>query len=111
VSEALGLRVAPTYRAVYMDYAQGAHVEPHVDHADYEVIFHLTLAHDPPEDGSRRAALVVFHVDGPPARLELAPGEALALRGRGSIHAREPLGPGERWATLAIGFEPAESRR
>jgi hypothetical protein len=111
VSEAFGIPVEPAYRAVSVDYCPGALVEPHVDHADYETIVHLTLAHEPPADGRARAALVVFHPERPPARVELAPGEALTLRGRGSIHCRERLGPGEWWSTLAIGFRPAERRR
>jgi hypothetical protein len=110
VSEALGIAVEPSYRAVYMYYAPHARVELHVDHADYEVIFHLTLDHVPPADGSRRAALVVHRLDRPPARVELAPGEAMALRGRGSIHTREPLEGGEHWTTLAIGFKPRTRR-
>ena len=110
VSEALGVAVEPTYRAVYMFYEPHARVDLHVDHADYEVIVHLTLAHDPPDDGSRRAALVVYRLDRPPARVELAPGEAMTLRGRGSVHTREPLKGGEHWTTLAIGFKPRARR-
>jgi hypothetical protein len=106
VSEAVDFAVRPSYRAVYMYYAPSARVHPHVDHADYEIIFHLTLAHIPPADGSRRAALVVYRLDGPPARVELAEGEAMVLRGRGSIHTREPIKGGEHWTTLAIGFAP-----
>jgi hypothetical protein len=111
VSDAVGFSVTPSYRAVYMYFAPGARIQPHVDHADYEVIFHLTLEHVPPEDGSGRAALVVFRLDEPPLRVELAPGEAIALRGRGSIHTREPINAGEHWTTLAIGFKPQATRR
>jgi hypothetical protein len=85
VSEAVGFAVRPSYRAVYMYYAPSARVHPHVDHADYEIICHLTLAHVPPADGSRRAALVVYRLDRPPARVELAEGEAMVLRGRGAF--------------------------
>jgi hypothetical protein len=111
VSEALGVAVAPGDRAVYLDLAPGARVEPHVDGGDFEVSFHLTLAHDPPPDAPRRAALVVFRADERPERIELAPGEALALRGRGTVHARERLAPDERWTALAIGFVQTERRR
>lgn len=106
MSEAASLSVAPTYRAVYMYLSPGAQVPPHVDHADYELIFHLTLEHSPPADGSRRSALYVYRLEGAPVRLELAAGEGLVLRGRGSIHAREPITDGERWTSIAIGFAP-----
>ena len=108
VSHALDIRVVPTYRAAYAVYGELAHVEAHVDDADYELTVHVTLAHDVP-DGARPASLVLLRPEAPPERVEVAPGEAIVLRGRRTVHARERLRAGERREALAIGFRPEAS--
>lgn len=105
VSDAFGFAVAPTYGAVYMYDPPGSHVPTHVDRRSYELVFHMTLEHEP-ADGSDRSALVVHPVgELGPTRLLLAPGEGVALRGRGTIHSWEPLGESERRTLIGIGFE------
>lgn len=107
---ALGHAVAPTYDAIYLYEPPGSHVRTHIDARDYEVVFHLVLEHTLPGDGSKGSALVVHLPEESDARrLRLRPSEAVALRGRGTVHSWEPLKDGE-WRTLtAIGFEPAAS--
>ena len=66
---------------------------------------HLVLEHTPPQDGSAGSALVVHLVEEPePIRLPVQRGEAVALRGRGTIHSWEPLRDDERRTMTAIGF-------
>jgi hypothetical protein len=107
VASAVGFPVDPTYRAVYLYDIPGSHVETHVDSHDYEVVFHLILDHVVPDgEGS---ALVVHRVDETePHRVRVRPGEAVALRGRGTIHSWEPMGPAEHRTLVAIGFERAD---
>jgi hypothetical protein len=99
VSGALDLPLAPTYRAAYLTLGAGGHVLPRLDDEDAEVVVHAALA--------GAAPLVVFHPDAAPARVELGPGDALALRGPGSVHMRRALRGDERWESLAIGFARA----
>lgn len=108
VSAAVGFAVVPTYSASYLYEPPGSHVRTHVDRRDYEVVFHLVLEHERPAGGAPGSALVVHRPDEPgPGRLELRPGEAVALRGRGTLHSWEPLAPDERRVLLAAGFERA----
>lgn len=110
VTTAVGFPVAPTYRAVYLYDIPGSHVETHVDTHDYEVVFHLVLDHVVP-NGDQGSALVVHRVgEAEPQRVRVRPGEALTLRGRGTIHSWEPMGPAERRTLVAIGFERADDR-
>ena len=105
VSNAFGFAVAPTYGAVYLYDPPGSHVRTHVDTRDYELVFHLVLEHALPGDGSEGSALVV-HLSGRPAplRLPVTPGEAVALRGRGTIHSWERLSDDEHRTMVAVGF-------
>ena len=105
VATAFGRAVAPTYDAVYLYDPPGSHVRTHVDTRDYELVFHLILEHMLPRDGSRGSALVV-HLPGEPEprRLPVGPGEAVALRGRGTIHSWEQLRDDEHRTMIAIGF-------
>ncbi len=110
VAAAVGFAVDPTYRAVYLYDIPGSHVKTHVDTHDYEVVFHLVLDHAVP-DGGQGSALVVHRVGEPePQRVPVRPGEGVALRGRGTIHSWEPMGPAEHRTLVAIGFERAEGR-
>ena len=112
VGEAVGFAVVPSYDAVYLYEPPGSHVRTHLDARDYEIVFHLILEHDLPPGGSGGSALVL-HLPGQaePTRLRVKAGEAVVLRGRGTVHSWEPLRDGE-WRTLtAVGFERATSSR
>lgn len=102
VGEAFGFPVEPTYGAVYLYDPPGSHVRTHVDTRDYELVVHLVLEHAAPADGS--ALLVHLPPEPEPLRLPVAPGEAVALRGRGTIHSWEPLRDDEHRIMTAIGF-------
>jgi hypothetical protein len=102
MSRALGSPVATTYDAVYLYDPPGSCVRTHVDRGEYGIVFHLILEHT----GSGRSALVV-HRAGGPERMTFAPGEGVALRGHGTIHSWEPLGPDESRILVAVGFRPA----
>lgn len=105
VATAFGCAVAPTYDAVYLYDPPGSHVRTHVDTRDYELVFHLILEHTLPRDGSQGSALVVHLPAEPePRRVPVEPGEAVALRGRGTIHSWEPLRYDEHRTMIAIGF-------
>ncbi len=106
VGEAVGFPIVPTYEAVYLYEPAGSHVRTHLDARDYEIVFHLVLEHRPPADGSGGSALVAHLSGNPePARLRFRPGEAVALRGRGTIHSWEPLRDDEERILTAVGFE------
>lgn len=108
MSTAFGFAVAPTYDAVYQHDPPGSHVRTHVDTRDYELVFHLILEHTLPGDGSPGSALVAHLPAAPePTRLPVGPGEAVALRGRGTIHTWEPLHEDEDRIMIAIGFASA----
>ena len=108
VGTAVGIPPAPTHRAVYLYDIPESHVKTHVDTHEYEVVFHLILDHVTP-DGDEGSALVVHRVgEAEPHRVRLQPGEAVALRGRGTIHSWEPMGPDEERSLLAIGFQRAD---
>jgi len=108
ISDAFGFPVVPSYEAIYLYEPPESHVGTHVDASDYEIVFHLVLEHSLPGDGSGGSSLIVHRRGEPePARLRFEPGEAVTLRGRGTIHSWERLGEAE-WRTLtAIGFECA----
>ena len=105
VATAFGCEIAPTYDAVYLYDPPGSHVRTHVDTRDYELVFHLILEHTLPRNGFDGSALIV-HLPGEPEprRLPVEPGEAVALRGRGTIHSWEPLSDDEHRTMTAIGF-------
>ncbi len=108
VTTAFGRPVKPTYDAVYLYDPPGSHVRTHVDTRDYELVVHLILEHSTPGDGSPGSALVVhLPADPHPRRLPVEPGEAIALRGRGTIHSWEPLHDDEHRVMTAIGFASA----
>ena len=108
VTSAFGFAVVPTYDAVYLYDPPGSHVRTHVDTRDYELVFHLILEHTLPGDGSPGSALVAHLPAKPgPTRLAVGPGEAVALRGRGTIHSWEPLHEDEDRIMVAIGFASA----
>jgi len=108
VARAVGFAVAPTYDAVYLYDPPGSHLRTHVDTRDYELVVHLVLEHRLPRDGSQGSALVV-HLPGEPGptRLPVAPGQAVVLQGRGTIHSWEPLRDDEDRTLIAIGFASA----
>jgi hypothetical protein len=105
VASAFGHEIFPTYDAVYLYDPPGSHVRTHVDTRDYELVFHLILEHTLPRDRSEGSALIVhLPEEREPTRLPVEPGEAVALRGRGTIHSWEPLRDDEHRTMIAIGF-------
>lgn len=107
VSRALGCAVVPTYDALYEYDPPGSRVRTHVDSGGYEIVVHLLLEHTA-RDAPGRSVLVAHLPKQPVTRIGLHAGEALALRGRGTIHAWQPLGDDERRILTAIGFRRAE---
>jgi len=106
VGAALGGSVIANRQASYHYDPPGSHVRTHVDARSHELIFHMVLEHDVPDDGAPGSALVA-HLPGRPGpqRLWLNPGEAVALSGRGTIHSWEQLRADERRTLIGIGFE------
>jgi hypothetical protein len=106
VGAALGSSVIANRQASYHYDPPGSHVGTHVDARSHELIFHMVLEHDVPDDGIRGSALVA-HLPGRPGpqRLWLQPGDAVALSGRGTIHSWEQLRADERRTLIGIGFE------
>jgi hypothetical protein len=108
VQQAFGFPVAPTLRALYAYDPPGSHVATHVDSRDYELIVHLVLEHELPSDGAPGSALVTHSVGrAQPSRTWLKPGEAVALRGRGTVHSWQRLHGDECRILTDIGFAPA----
>ena len=108
VSGAVGFEVAPTHDAVYQYDPPGSHVRTHVDTRAYPLVLHLLVEHTLPRDGIPGSALLV-HLPGRPGptRVPLAAGEAVVLRGRGTIHSWEPLRDDEERTLIAVGFASA----
>lgn len=108
VGEALGVEVVPTYDAIYEYDSPGSHVRTHLDARHYEFVVHLLIAHTQPPGGAAASVLVTHHPGiGGPRRLRLLAGEAVVLRGRGTLHSWKALGEGEHRTLTAIGFELA----
>jgi hypothetical protein len=105
-SRALGIRVDPAYRAVYMYDPPRSHMPPHLDSGDFGIVVHVVFEHQRP--AGKGSALVV-HQPRSDVRVALAPGQAVVLAGRGSVHQWEPLGADERRMLVGIGF--TRSRR
>jgi hypothetical protein len=105
VSAALGFAVVPPYEAVYEYDPPGSHVRTHVDSRDYEIVFHLLLAHASSLSDARQSTLIV-HLPGErsPTRIALSPGDAVVLHGRGTIHSWQALRDDERRTLIAVGF-------
>ncbi|MEQ1728304.1 MAG: hypothetical protein ABL982_07965 [Vicinamibacterales bacterium] len=104
VSRAIGFAVEPAHTAVYMYDPPRAHMPPHLDSSDFEIVVHVVLEHD----GWTRAqssALIVHHPHRD-VRCAVAPGAAVVLAGRGAVHQWEPLGAQERRTLIGIGFRP-----
>jgi hypothetical protein len=108
LSTALGRPVATTCDAVFLYDPPRSRVPTHVDHAAFAFTFHLVLEHTPPPDGSCRSALLTYAPGArAAARTDVAPGEAVLLRGRGTLHSWERLKPGEHRTLVGAGFAAA----
>jgi hypothetical protein len=107
VSRALGCAVVPTYDALYEYDPPGSRVRTHVDSGGYEIVVHLLLEHTARDAPGRSVLIAHLPNEGPSARISLGVGDALALRGRGTVHAWQPLGDDERRILTAIGFRRA----
>ena len=111
VSAALGVAVEPTYDALYEYDEAGAEVHTHLDARGWEIVVHLLVEHEA-GDGGAPVSTLVAHLPGAaaPVLVEVRPGEAVALLGRGTLHSWRPLGAGERRTLTAIGFARESSR-
>jgi hypothetical protein len=105
VNDALSFDVVPTYDALYEYDPPGGRVRTHVDSRDFEIVFHL-LVEQPSPAGEEAESVLVVHrpLEREPSRLRLRAGEAVVLRGRGTIHSWEPLGSEETRTLVAVGF-------
>ena len=112
VSSALGFAVTPTYDALYEYDPPASHVRTHLDSRDYEIVFHLLLEHTTSLSGDGLSVLIA-HLpnESAPTRIGLRAGEALVLRGRGTIHSWQPLSDDERRILIAIGFRRETAER
>jgi len=102
VGAAVGSPVVPTYAAVYQYHRPGAEVRPHRDGPGYDLVFHLTLAHEHPQS--------VLEVEGHDGGIPLPPGHGLVLRGQAALHRWTPLAADERRTLIAVGFAEAGSQ-
>lgn len=103
VGRAAGKRVAPGLEARYLFYAKpGDCFWPHPDDPKYAMNVLLCLDRRPPDDGGPASCFYAFRSDGRRRRIDLRPGEALAVAARGVVHGREPLRRGERVTLLSI---------
>lgn len=107
VSRALGFAVTPTYDALYEYDPPSSHVRTHVDSREYEIVFHLLLEHATSRsDGGLSVLIAHLPNEATPTRIGIRAGEALVLRGRGTIHSWQSLGADEHRILIAIGFRP-----
>lgn len=106
LSEALGCAVVPTYEALYEYDPPGSHVSTHIDRSGFEFTFHLILEHATSR-GVVAESVLIAHRPGhrKPNRFRVRPGEAVVLRGRGTVHSWAPLGADERRTLTSIGFK------
>ncbi|MEO8334799.1 MAG: hypothetical protein ABI664_07495 [bacterium] len=105
VHDALSFPVVPTYGALYEYDPPGARIRTHLDSRDFEIVFHLLVEHSSPRGDEAESVLVVHRPqEREPSRLRLRAGEAVVLRGRGTIHSWEPLGADETRTMVAVGF-------
>jgi hypothetical protein len=106
VNDALSFDVEPTYDALYEYDPPGGRVRTHVDSRDFEIVFHLLVEQPSPRGEEAESVLVVHRpLEREPSRLRLRAGEAVVLRGRGTIHSWEPLGAAETRTLVAVGFK------
>jgi hypothetical protein len=105
IGTGLGSPVSPALQAIYLYDPPGSHVRTHLDRGEYEITLHVVLDHTPGEEGLGGSALVA-HLPGEdePARLRVAPGEAVVLWGRGTLHSWEQLGPREHRTMIGIAW-------
>ena len=108
VSSALGFAVKPTYDALFEYDPPGSHVGTHLDADGYEIVFHLLLE-QLVGSGDNGHSVLIAHLpkQSAPTRITLAVGDAVVLRGRGTIHSWQPLGDDERRILIAVGFRRA----
>jgi hypothetical protein len=104
IKATLGIDVRSSREAGYIHYNRpGAHVAPHVDGMGSDVNLLLTIDRHP-DRGDDRSAVVVYPPRRHRIRAVLERGEAIAIQGRGLVHAREAVRPGERVRILCMGF-------
>lgn len=103
VGRALKKTVSPGFVARYIFYSKpGDYFWPHPDDPKYGANLILCLERTLPDDGGRPSCFFAVRPDGSLRRVDLRPGEALAVEARGVVHGREPLRRGERVTLLSI---------
>ena len=85
----------------------GDGIQPHVD--PYGLVnLLLMLECTAPRDADReRSHLLLYEASGQPRRIALEPSEMVVLEGAGTVHAREPVGPGEHVTILSLVYHYA----
>ena len=104
VAHRFGGTVTPSNVANYIYYTRpNDYLVPHRDVSEFEINVLLMVERRQPVGGARPSALLVYRPDSDVERIDLEPGEAVAMEARWVIHAREPLADGESLALLTIG--------
>ncbi len=105
--KALRRKLKPAYIARYLFYTKpGDHIWPHPDDPNPAVNFLICISHEGGRRGAARSAFLAYAPNGSVKRYEIAPGDGLVFE-PGIVHAREPVGPGERVVLLSIGLNRA----
>ena len=103
IGRVLKKTVSPGFEARYIFYSKpGDFFWPHPDDPKYAANVMVCLERRLPADGGRPSCFFACRPDGSIRRVELKPGEALAVEARGIVHGREPLRRGEKVTLLSI---------
>jgi len=108
VSDAARVPLAPTFDALYEYDPPGSHVRMHLDARGYDWTCHIIVEHCH-GDVPVASVLCARRPDGTVEQHTLHTGDALLLRGRGTLHSWEPLGRDERRIMIAVGFRNADA--
>ncbi len=107
-SAATGTAIVPTFDALYEYDGPDSHVRTHLDGSGYPWTCHVLVEHRRLGTNTPAASVLIAHVPGRGTRRYiLHDGDAVVLRGRGTLHSWAPLGPDERRVLIAVGFRDA----
>ncbi len=109
-STAAGTALVPTLDALYEYDPPNSHVRTHLDGSGHPWTCHLLVEHRRLATDTPEASVLIAHLPGVGTRrYTLREGDAVVLRGRGTLHSWAPLGPDERRTLTAVGFRDATS--